>query len=44
MMLDGAHVVQAVSQLHEQDAHVLRHREDELLQVRGLLLLLAKDF
>ena len=34
-----AHVVQAIGQLHEQNAHVLGGREQEFLQVRRLLVL-----
>ncbi len=37
---DRAHVVQAVGELDEQDAHVLRHRDEHLAHRRRLLRLL----
>ncbi|MNX54858.1 hypothetical protein D3C86_856010 [compost metagenome] len=40
-VLEGAHVVQAVSQLDQQDPHVLRNRKDELAQVLGLARVLS---
>ncbi len=36
---DGAHVVQAVGELDQQDPNVLRHRDEHLAHRRGLLLL-----
>ncbi len=36
---EGAHVVQAVGELDQQDADVARHRDDHLADVLGLLLL-----
>ncbi len=41
--LDGAHVVQAVGQLDEDDPDVLRHRHQHLADVLGLGLLAAGD-
>ncbi len=40
--LERAHVVRAVGELHEDDANVLRHRDDHLPEVLGLLLFLAE--
>ena len=34
--VDGAHVVEPVGELHEHDAHVVRHREQHLAVVLGL--------
>ncbi len=34
------HVVQPIRQLHQQDADVFRHREDELAEILGLLRLI----
>jgi len=36
-ILQGAHIVQAVGQLDQQDTDVLRHRENKFAQVLGLL-------
>ena len=41
--LDRAHVVQAVGELDQHDAHVLRHRHDHLAIVLGLGLLAARE-
>ena len=38
---EGAHVVQAVGELDEDDADVLGHRQEHLPDVLGLLLLVA---
>lgn len=38
-MLQGAQVVQAVRQLHDDDAHVLRHGDEHLAEVLGPFLL-----
>ena len=38
------HVVEAVGQLDEQDAYVLRHRQDELAEILGLLGLVGLQF
>ena len=35
-MLERAHVVQPVGQLHQQDTHILGHGEQQLAQVLGL--------
>ena len=40
---DRAHVVEAVGELDEQDADVLRHRHEHLAQRRGLLRLLGVE-
>ncbi len=40
---DRAHVVQPVGELDEQDAHVLRHRDEHLAHRRGLLLFLRVE-
>ncbi len=37
-----AHVVQAIGELHEHDAHVVDHRQQHLANVLGLLLF-ARD-
>ena len=39
--LDRAHVVQPIGELDEHDAQVLRHRQQHLADVLGLLLLVA---
>ena len=36
-VVQRAHVVQAVGELHQQDADVRRHRQNELAQVLGFL-------
>ena len=41
--IQRAHVVQAVGQLHEDHAHVARHRQQHLAEVLGLLLDLALE-
>jgi hypothetical protein len=38
-VLERAHVVQAVCEFDEDDAHVVHHREEHLAHVLGLLLL-----
>ncbi len=38
---DGAHVVQPIGELDEHDTDVLRHRQEHLADVLGLLLLVA---
>ena len=43
LVLDRPHVVQAVGELDEDDAHVLRHRDDHLPVVLGLGLLAALE-
>ncbi len=40
-VLERAHVVQAVGELDEHDAHVVHHRQQHLADVLGLLLLAA---
>ncbi len=40
---DRAHVVQAVGELDQQDAHVLRHRDEHLAHRGGLLRLLGVE-
>ena len=40
----GAHVVQTVGKLNDNDADVLRHGEEHLAQRKGLLLVHAVDF
>ena len=40
---DGSHVVQAVGELDQQDAHVLGHRDEHLAHGRGLLGLLGVE-
>ncbi|MNN64824.1 hypothetical protein D3C81_1802900 [compost metagenome] len=40
-VLEGAHVVQAVSQLDQQDPHVFRDRQNKLAQVLGLARVLG---
>ena len=40
---DRAHVVQPVGELDQQDAHVLRHRDEHLAHRRGLLRLLGVE-
>ena len=42
-VLDRAHVVQAVGELDQDHAHVLRHRDDHLAVVLGLRLLAALE-
>ena len=42
LVVHGAHVVQAVGYLDEDDADVLRHGDEHLAQVLGLLLLVAR--
>ena len=42
-MLEGAHVVQAVGQLDEHDANVVRHREQHLAEIFRLLFLMALE-
>ena len=41
--IDGAHVVEAVGELDEDDANVLRHRQEHLADVLGLDLLLGAE-
>ena len=43
-VVQGAHVVQAVGELHEQNPDVRRHREHQLAQVLGFLGALGLDF
>ena len=43
LVLDRPHVVQAVGELDEDDAYVLRHRDDHLAVVLGLGLLAALE-
>ena len=43
LVLDGAHVVEAVGELDEDDADVLRHRHDHLPVVLGFRLLAALE-
>ena len=40
-MVERAHVVQAVGQLDQHDANVVRHRDDHLAEILGLLFLAA---
>ena len=42
-VLQRAHVVQAVAQLDEQDANVLRHRHDHLAEALGLAIFFAGE-
>ena len=41
--LESAHVVQAVGELYQDDANVVRHRQQHLADVLGLVLLLAAE-
>ena len=43
-VLKGAHVVQAVSQLYQQDPHILGDREDQFTEVLRLLRFLTGEF
>ena len=43
-IVEGSHVMKAVSQLDQQDADVLGHGEDELAEVFGLLGLVGLEF
>ena len=40
-MIKRAHVVQAVGELDQHDADVVRHRDDHLAEILGLLFLAA---
>ena len=42
-MIERAHVVQAVGQLDQHDANVVRHRDDHLAEILGLLFLAALE-
>ncbi len=42
-MMQRAHVVQPVGELHQHDPDVTRHRDDHLAEVLGLLLLAALE-
>ena len=42
-MFERAHVVQAVGQLDEHDANVVRHREQHLAEIFRLLFLMALE-
>jgi hypothetical protein len=43
-MMQGAHVVQPVRQLHQKHADVFRHRQHQLAEVLGLLGLVGLEF